>query len=223
MYLIKNEDIKLLSPSEFDYKLAEEKGLAQNGVFNNYYLMLMSKYYYYLEKYIDRECKISEIEKVFIDNSEDFNKVLDEDKDVYQSLSNNSFFYIRNTLYVERLKIDEIKAILSSKSLELTPDIETIIKNTFKSIITTHFKNTNENEKYDIDYGYNNDKESFSPNNSLVLGLRFAPPKKYDDELVERNNFTNNIIKFINPKLSEIMGVDVRVIEYSTSMIKKHM
>lgn len=224
MKYITKQDEKDLIPYNIDIALAETKGLASNGSLKEEYFLVQSKYYYYLGLYLNKALPIDtaerELEKV------GQKKLEEKDMDIYQYLSSNPFFYIRNTLYIERLSKECLQYFLLHNDEEvLDPQMEQIISSTYKEIIA--YRNF-DNETFEISYG------PISPsynalNTSLVLGIRFREENSDDypteDEWFEdycnRREVVENIKEEFENNASQVLNCDVKVIEYFQESIKK--
>lgn len=225
MKIITSTDAKDFYPNSIDIALATAKGLANDGTLTDYYYV-QSLYYYYLEYYLTNILEIRKAEQEITDYSAHFEKVPTEEEDLYQSLSSNKYFYIRNTLYVENLNKEDILTILNSNPTVVTNEIIELIKRTMKSVITQrHFE---AEDGFYMNYGPL-EPDYTHPNNSLIMGIRFA---EEDDSLYEsedawfddytnRRAYIENKKKELAEQWSKTLGIDTRVVEYFEQSIKK--
>ena len=95
--MLKNADLEKL----------EELGFIQNGKVTSTYIGIYQLYASLLMEYLDKKLKLREKEEK-IKNSPLQIQPLKEDKDIYQSLSPFEFFFLRNTLRIERLSKDSL-------------------------------------------------------------------------------------------------------------------
>ncbi|MCI9279266.1 MAG: hypothetical protein HFJ02_00510 [Bacilli bacterium] len=208
---------------QFNYlnmSLLETKGLANSGKVNDHYYLLQSKLYYYLEQILNKKLELKEIENLF--KQAQINPVMDDEKDIYQDLAHNKYFYIRNNFYVENFMVNEINKILNSN--ELTEEVEKLILDNLKKILVPSDLN---GENLITNYGPN-DLLYSAPVDCIVLGLRFS--EDYDESLSENEQFKTYCekrekIEQFKSKAEEVfekkIHYGIKIIEYFTDDIKK--
>ena len=216
MKYISKQDEEDLQPYYINMKLAYQKGLSDGINVNDKYFELYSIYYNYLEKYLNDIINIADYEKKL--DSMGFRGVIDDDKDIYQYLSYNKYFYIRNTLYIEKIPESDIVYLLKNSN-NYDNNIKQIISKTFKDVISASIGNTH------IFYG------PFVPtysalNDSLVIGLRFAEEDetlyesedKWFDDFSKRRLIIEDLINNLPAKIND---VNIKYIEYFEESVKK--
>ncbi len=222
MKYISSQDIQDLIPNQIDMGLAEAKGLAKNQTLTEEYFLAQSLYYHFLEMYLEKKLGLFEQEKKFPSTCR---PVEESEKDIYQSLSNHRYFYIRNTLYVENLLKSEIGILFNhAKDEELTEEVENLIQSTLTKVITTQ-KNQ---EHFITNYGPASEPY-FAPNDILVLGLRFAEEddslyrseEEWMKDYMNRRAVITNMVESLPQYFSNQLGQDVQVIEYFSESVKK--
>lgn len=223
MKYITKQDEQDLIPNSIDIKLAESKGLATNGQLTEEYFTLQSIYYNILEQYIDTLINFEEIEKSLEQNN--IRKVSESEKDIYQYLSNHNYFYIRNTLYVEKLPKDIILKLLSSSFKNNAYEVLNIVKQTYKEVIRTDNFNI---QSFDIHYGPLSSTYAAS-NEALVIGYRNAEEDEsaYEDEdawfedFTKRRKVVTETLNSVQNYLVKQLGSTCSVIEYFEESVKK--
>ena len=221
MKCITKEDLGDLIPGEIDIALAKEKGLASDSGLDDTYFELYSIYYNYLEKYLSKLINFDTYINYLEERNPNFKEVPEEEMDIYQYLSNTKYFYIRNTLYVEKLSKEDISYLLNNPN-EYNDQVKELIKRTFREVITTSLIET---PTANIFYG------PLSPtyeglNDDLVIGLRFA---EEDSDLYETEDLwfddygkRRAIIKEMKEKMPVVInGTDIKYIEYFEESVKK--
>ena len=217
MKYINQEEYGNLIPNRFDIKLASVVGLATNGKLNDNYYQVMSIYYHFLELYLDEKLGISKIEKEIDEAHPDY--VPFEYGDAYQALSNNKYFYIRNTLYIENLSREVINYLISHSEKSIDKTIREIIEKTYKVVITSK---SDDGKKYYLNYGPS-ECNCHAPNDSLVLGFRLTDNEeekygtgkewlKYKDSKIK---YIRDLLNKTQSGFSSKLGIDVKIIDYS--------
>ncbi len=223
MKYIKKEEQQDLIPNKFDIQLAESKGLASNGKLSEDYFALQSIYYNLLEQYIDTLIDINQVENSLEQNN--IRKVPEEEKDIYQYLSHHNYFYLRNTLYVEKLPKDVIVKLLTTLPKELNEELLDIVKRTYKEVIRTDDMNI---QDFDINYGPLSPSYAAS-NEALVIGYRNAEEDEtlYNDEdawfedYTKRRQIVTETLKNVEVQLASQTNSKCSVIEYFEESVKK--
>lgn len=222
-YITKEDEVNF-KPKGIDYSLAESKGLINNGELNNEYFLLQSIYSNLLEQYINSKINIKSIEED-LDNR-GYRSVEDNDKDIYQYISNNKYFYVRNTLYVEKLPMDYIRLLLSKNPEVLSEEYTKLIEDTYKTVITTDsFKL----QEFNLSYGPQSSGEYFMPNNSLVFGFRLAEEDASlypnDDAWFEdyctRRAYISDLLPKLEQEFSDKLNTKCGILEYFNESVKK--
>ncbi|MGN1371402.1 MAG: hypothetical protein ACI4XM_03920 [Candidatus Coprovivens sp.] len=224
MKTIKVDETEEFFPNIIDYEEAKQKGLADESTINEKYLQIQSLYYYYLNNYLSRVLHLEEFEQYLLNMNRNHPLVSEEEKDIYQKLSSNNFFYVRNTLYIEQLTLEEINNLLSAHEKQDIKTINQIIETTYKKVLTI----PNQKEIYETNYGPLS-SIYFAPIDSLIIGLRFGieNESKYpnSDEWFKDYCKRREIIEGMKSRLlkewNNNLDIDCRLIEYDENSIKK--
>lgn len=191
------------------------------------YLELYSTYSNLLADYLIENYRLKEYDEAICDDSCSFQKVEEENMDIYQFLTSDKldYIYVRNNLFIERLTQDEWKYLLSrvGKSEDFNQDDSEFIKNTFKRVIA---------ESTDSIYNtlFGPDNSSFiAPSNSLILGIRFddfyspnnESSDKWSNDNSRRLQVINIISMMLHSNLSKELDMPITVIKYNDFSIKK--
>ena len=228
MKYIREQDSQDMIPRAIDLTLAEAKGLANRQNLTEEYFNVQSLYYHFFDLYLEEKLRLSDYEKQLKTICPNMDSVSDEEKDIYQYLSNHKYFYIRNTLHVENLLIREMRTLFNHEKDEfLSDEVRDMIENTYRKVIVT---NSPKQSHFMTNYGPAT-PDYYAFNDSLVLGIRFAEEdeRKYPSEdawfqdyCLRRQNITN-FKEEITKRFSDVLGLDVRVIEYFQDSVKKKM
>lgn len=223
-------EISDFQPNSFNIKELEKNNWYQNGKLSEEFIILYQMYYKLLEKYIDKALNITEMDQIIKESQFHFKEVDSKEKDIYQTFSEFSYFYLRNTLYIEKLdelELQELKKKISSNDTTLDEDTELLIKNSYEKVITTD----NVEKSTMINYGPHNAKEYYAQNNALVLGVRYDPEydasrtnPDYDDNLWDENNdkqmcLIRAVINTVNEEAQDKLVVPVKTIEYDENSV----
>ena len=228
----KELEVNDFQPKNFDIKTLEKKGWYQNGQMTKEFVELYKGYYVFLEKYLDKILDISEMDQIIKESKFHLKEVDEQDKDIYQSFSNFSYFYLRNTLYIENLdelELQQLKKKIDSKDEMLDYDTEMMIKQSYEKVITT----TNVENATFINYGPHSSYQYYAQNNAIVLGVRYDPEYNasennpdYNDDAWDENNdrqiyLVKAVIDTMNEESENKLNVPVKVIEYNEDSVKK--
>ena len=219
---IKNEDYGLLEPCIIDKEKCNEKCYLKDGELNEKYYNLMSIYYCYLEQFLNNVLNIKEVEEGIDKDNPDFRPIPDDGKDLYQSISNNKYLYIRNTLYVEKLSDEDVNYLLSKKDGIIDKRIIDIIRNNFIDTIKGTY-NGQVTDKTVACYGPSSTNEFIAPISSLVLGFRVSDEdeEKYGDgkEWLEykdkKEKYIRELLERLSSEFSNKLGIKVNIFDYS--------
>lgn len=228
----KELEINDFQPNNFDIKSLEKKSWYQNGKITKEFVDLYKGYCGLLEKYLDKMLDISEMDQIIKESNFHLKEVDEKDKDIYQSFSNFSYFYLRNTLYIEKLdelELQQLKKKIDSKDEILDYDTEMMIKQSYEKVITT----TNVENATFINYGPHSSYQYYAQNNAIVLGVRYDPEYNasennpdYNDDAWDENNdkqiyLVKAVIDTMNEEAENKLNVPVKVIEYNEDSVKK--
>lgn len=196
-----------------------------------HYLKECSLYNELLLKYLIKNTSI----KIFdndVKNCKDYVfefEPIKKNLDIYQYLCNEEldFFYIRSNIYPENLSSEEkefLDSLIDKKDIVYNSEIEKFVKKTFLKVI---YENIGDHTPTDLNFGPSSSEEFFAPNDSLVIGGRFDIAVAHIDNDEDLKNYFGRInyfkyeCKWLQRKLSEELGIDVRVIYYNDDSIKE--
>lgn len=210
-------------PDSFDYLEMEKKGFIDNNDVNEKFSIFYKRYYSYLEKYLDEIIDINKTDNLVETNQNNFQAVNKEDMDIYQDLSSFKYFYIRNTLYIEKLNEEEIKLLEEKDSYD--SEVHDLISNTYKKVITTSTPVINAN----INYGPKESNTYYAESNALVIGFRYDPlySKEAEDDDIWFDKYTEQqflitrILKDLEQDIREKIDIPIKVIKYNEFSVKK--
>jgi len=172
MNYIKKEEVNLLVPGRFNEKVLIQKGLFDaDSILSEKYLVIQAFYKYLLEDYLDEFLLLHEYDDKIKNSSLNFKEVSEQDKDIYQRLSRLHYYYIRNTLFIEKLSLEDLNYLvlkLKRKSFILDEETRKLLERTWKEVI----KQDLDDNIVNICYGPMI-PQCMARNDALVLGLRY--------------------------------------------------
>ncbi len=148
-----------------------------------------------------------------------FIKTPKNQQDIYQFLSPNNYYFIRNNLHIDRLPIEDFKYLSLKQDDVLDEKSEELIKRTFQTVI----KEVDEkiSGPFMAVYGPLASDAFQAKNDSLVIGFRydeFNTDGLSDEEWEELNEkqyaFLTKQNQEMMTELSEKYHIPVKVIEY---------
>ena len=178
------------------------------------FLDLWSKYYSFLLEYINKKVDLNKYDQ----QMEGLNKVPNDEKDIYQSLSEEkglSYIYIRNNVHVERLSSEEIEVLNNNN--DYNEEVEKLIESTYKRLIV---------EKHGepgtaINFGPPVDNYLI-PNNALIVGIRYdlRDTGANEEEDQKRETIFNDVRYHLAKSLNEILDYPAYVVQYNEFSVK---
>ena len=212
-------------PSSFNYLEMEKKGFIDNNDVNEKFSILYKKYYSFLEKYLDKIIDIRKNDKLIESNQNNFQTVEKKDMDLYQDLSSFKYFYLRNTLYIERLSDSELELLEKKETYD--DEVNNLIATTYKKVITTPTSIENLN----INYGPIESSTYYAPCNALIIGFRYDPlyggeDTNEDDDIWYDNYHAQQflLVKILNKfqeEANQKIDIPIKVIKYNEFSVKK--
>lgn len=215
----------LYVPNMFHKSIAMEKGLCNdNGEFIEKYYILQKAYQYYLEQYLDMVLGIRKFDQLFATSPLVFTPVKDEAKDIYQLNSSFQYYYVRNTLYVEKLTKTDIDFILSEftrGNKDLSKEMQLFIQRTFGMVISSDFFYLNTLTNYGP-----TTSRFMAPADGLVLGFRydlFADGDKegWLDRNFDRTQFLNKVLEQQENEYQDKLLMPISIIMYDDQCVKQ--
>lgn len=182
-------------------------------------LLLQCAYLSILNEYLEREVKLSKYQEK-IDSSEFYfpytNKTIYSKVGIFDRMN----ISLRNTPFVNRLSIAEKNLILSSinsdNEIEITDELLSLVKKTWKDVITVKLENENE-EAYEIVY----DMDAIKIRNAMSDALTFeiCYETEYDDNgnipnddyEIQKQNYVFELKKQMEVEIGEKLDCHVTV------------
>lgn len=223
------EEQKKFVPNQFNLKLLKEKKLCdEDNLLTHRYFVIQSLYSRLLELYLDQKLQISKYDNHLLEHSLQFQEVDDEKKDIYQRNSIFHYFYIRNTLYVEKLNIGDLNYLIhkyNQQNFELDKTSMEMIERTYLNVIKSDIASEEESL---ISYGpFLN--SYFAPTDSLVIGFRYNPytnqnDLEYNDDVWFENNmkqtsFLNSFFLTMEQNVQEKIPTSISIMQYTDDTV----
>lgn len=133
------------------------------------YLKLYEIYSNLLVQYFIKHYELKKYDDMLFGNSRKFEKVKEEDMDLYQYLSSEylNYIYLRNNIYIERLSNEEMLFLSKITDYTLNEENEKFIENTYsKLIVESDLENSNSM------FGPDNSR-FIKKSDSVVFGIRY--------------------------------------------------
>lgn len=206
--------------------IREECNINNDDEMNNY-LNVYNSYNDLLIQFLSKKYYLKNVDEELEKKKDTYPEVPSSEKDLYQTLSSGylKYFYLRNNIYVERLtkeEVDYLLAMSNSGNLELTPEIEKFINDTYLRVILE-----NPNEKgVNINYGPDNFKY-YKPSNAIVIGVRYNQFQNLSNDEGALDDFMktkHNIFlfaQFLEYKVKLDTDISFCVIEYDEFSVHK--
>ncbi len=195
------------------------------------YARLYSLYANLLIQYIDKKTGLSSYEKKLVESDLNFEEIKESDMDAYQFVCSDylKFFYLRNSLQLEKLNKEDYQALmtkLENGDSKLTDLDEELIDRTFRDVIAV--KNDDNDIATMVQYGPDSSNYRALGSN-LIIGFRydeFADDGLSDDAWDEQHDkqmiFINDTLTDLESEANQKMKCNVNVLQYNEfSVIKK--
>ena len=194
------------------------------------HVALYNEYSNLLTEYFIKNFCLAEYDEALINSSNSYPLVPSEKMDIYQRKASSAlrYFYIRNSLHVERLTPEEQAFLLGKTTGEdiiLDEETEQFISNTFRKIMLDDPENL---DPKIINYGPDNNR-FMAPTNSIVIGLRYddyqrlpgETPEEWDEANGRRIHECDILMKIMTNKMTRATGIPTTVIKYNEFSVKK--
>ena len=176
-------------------------------------MKLLEGYYKYLYIYLDKYLNLTSFDEMLSTDLNNYGVVNKKDMDMYQSLSSMKYLYLRNNIYIERLKPEELEYLNSiiTDNIEYNDDIESFIKRTYSLLINEYI-----GRNIFTNFGPDSIKDYFVNSESIVIGIRV-------EEEIYYNQFDDLQLsaKFFAVKTENKIDIPVNFIIYNNSSVKK--
>ena len=211
-------------PFKLDYERMNKLGFINGDNLTDKFEAVYKIYSLFLLKYIDEKLGLTKIEND-IDNSVlDIKEVEESEKDIYQSLSYLKYFYVRNTLFIERLSesiINELYERYINNQLYYDKYAEDIINITIRTVII------GDNDHTFSNFGPVSSGDYYAPLDCIIIGERFDPEYhkgnskdgSWMSEFMQKDMLFS-VIKGMIEQESK-MEIPIFVIKYDENSIKK--
>ncbi len=217
---------EMFCPNVFDRELASQKQLAnEKGELSPEYFSLSLFYRNFLEIYVGNLLGLQRFDDEITNSNLKFEKVAEEEKDVYQMFSIYNYFYLRNTIYIERLTIQDLNFLirkLNKKDNNLDEETKEFLQRTYPLVVTSDIKN----EETLTNYGPLS-SSFFAPSNAIVFGIRCSDDfLATDDEWLEINfqqqNYLEQMRNKLNQEMKDKLKFPVSFLIYDDESVKKN-
>lgn len=213
-------------PNAFHKKLAFQKKLAnEEGKLLPHYFALSLFYRNLLEAYLGKLLNIQKLDDEISNSGLRFLSVPKEERDIYQKFSCYQYFYLRNTIYIEKLTLQDIGFLedkLKNRDGLLDEKTKEFLQRTYPLLITSDIAA----EEIITNYGPFS-STFFAPVNAIVFGMRcsddFSAP---DDEWLEINfkqqNFLENMKNKLNEEWKNQLNCPLQFLVYDDESVKEN-
>ena len=208
-----------------DFNKLQELGFLINGELTDEYINIYKLYNNYLLHHIDSLLGLSSyIEESMISIEPSIKPVEKELQDPFQKLSYLNYFYIRNSLKIERLPNDVIQTLkerINSGKTQFNEEANKLVMKTVLNVI----RNEKVEDGVFINYGFPYNSDVFAPNNAVVLGIRVdiisdtEDDEHFFDNYIKKREKVNNVISFISDEMKKHYPIPFKLIEYDDSSV----
>ena len=206
-----------------DFNKLQELGFLINGELTDEYISIYKLYNNYLLHHIDSLIGLSSyIEDSMLSREPTIKPVEKELEDPFQKLSYLNYFFIRNSLKIERLPNDVIQILKERINSGKTQFDEEANKLVMKTIINV-IKNETVKDGVFINYGFPYNSDVFAPNNAVVLGMRVdiisdtEDDEHFIDNYIKKREKVNKVKSFISDEMNKYYPIPFKLIEYDDS------
>ena len=213
-------------PNAFHRELAKEKNLAGDNLqLTEEYFTLSLFYRNLLEAYLGNVLGLKNLDAEITNSNLKFEAVPKEDKDVYQMFSCYQYIYLRNTIYIEKLTVQDLQFLrekMAKKDVVLNEETIEFLKRTYPLLITSDLTKEDSITNYGpLSSSY------FAPTNALVFGLRSSDDFEATDEEwlkinVQQQNYLEQLKERLNQEMVGKLNVPVQFLLYDDESIKKN-
>ncbi len=220
VYTVEPSAAEKLYPMGYNTELAKKKGLAENSVYEERYLLLQACYRAAFNCFLNERVGIDRYQERLDSNEYVFPKCKHTAYAAFGAFGRNNIF-LRNTLFVERLSEKEIDRFLNAvrdDSLVITDDLLNIVEETWKSVILVKLDESYDDTPYEIVYDEFGVNRIMAYNDALVLEIAYDPELDAEGELVNPENerkkyeFILSLAEQMESEISEALGGHVAVI-----------
>ena len=203
-----------------DFNKLQELGFLINGELTDEYISIYKLYNNYLLHHIDSLLGLSSfIEESMISREPIIKPVEKETQDSFQKLSYLNFFYIRNSLKIERLPNDVLQILkerIDSGKTQFDEEANKLVMKTVLNVI----RNEKVKDGVFINYGLPYNSDVFAPNNAVVLGIRVdiisdtEDDEHFMDNFIKKREKVNRVKSFISDEMNKYYPIPFKLIEY---------
>lgn len=216
----------MFTPNSFHKELAKEKKLLdENGDFSEKYYLLQYIMQYFIEKYLEHKINLKKYDDCFLNSDLDFNEVDEKDKDIYQLRSLYHYYYLRNTLYVEKLTLKDLEFLLScyeSYQNNLSDEMIRFIEKNLEVVISSDISL----EVRKINYGPPT-PDFFAPVDSIVLGFRYDiygnsnENENWLDTEFQKKLYLQSVLSSQMEECEKNLDIPLKILVYDDFSVKK--
>ena len=220
IYTVEPAVAEKLYPAGYNFELAKKKGLAENSICEEKYLLLQACYRAAFNCFLNERVSIDRYQERLDSHEYVFPKCKHTAYAAFAAFGRNNIF-LRNTLFVERLTEKEIHRFLDAvrdDSLVITDDLLSIVEETWKSVIFVKLDESYDDTPYEIVYDEFGVNKMMAYNDALVLEIAYDPEYDSEGEFVNRENepkkyeFILSLAEQMESEISESLGCHVAVI-----------
>lgn len=206
----------------YNHELCEAKGLSKGDRLSRRYLCMQAVYRANLDAYLLDVLNLKELDEELRNSILGFARRKTKDRDLYEreSTMGLEFIYLRNNLYIEYLKEDELKLLadqLKNGKAAVTDELKDMVKETCREVVRVRNPKDWKDESrflYSEAQGY----KPVIPNQALVLEISNA--MAYDasgnllpgDHMEEKCEYLDKIKREKEQEYSGLLGMEVYIL-----------
>ena len=204
-------------PNSFDFKLATEKGLANNNELTEKFEMLEKKYRKYLQIYMCNMLNLTDYDEKIKESELNFVPCQEELKDYYQKQSNLKYMYIKNNMHIEKLTQEDMNLLATSSN---DNELLQLVARTFLEVIKIEVIDGKYIPgKFQTQYfkGYDT-MATILPNDSVIIVIKEGHEKTNFNNLEELRSSLQEKDKFINQLITD-MKTSFKNVDFNVEII----
>lgn len=220
IFFVQPEIAKKLYPNGYNLKIAKEKEISNNSIYESKYLLLQSGYRAIFNEFLCKNTKIDEYQKKLDTSEFNFPQSLKSEYSKIGAFGRKNI-YLRNSLYVERLSDKDIELIfqaIDDDVIEISEELLLLVDRTWKEIITVYLDSHADEEPYEIIYDEGGINKTVAFNDSLVFELNYDVDFDPAGNIIDKENekfkyqYATNLANQMEEEIANKLNCHVAVI-----------
>lgn len=214
------EEAREINPVNYDEKMAFEKGLIKDSVYEKGYLTLQAAYLAALNQYLEKAADLEKYQNLMAESEYDY---WPNDQSVYFKAGSfgRTNILLRNTPFIERLDVEDLdilKDAVSGEEVELKPELIDMVDRSWKHVTCIMWEEGAEENPYEIVYDVDSMRGHKAMNDALVFEIGYS--NGYDqngkmmdvETLNDKYNNADRIAETMETEIAEKLNCNVKVL-----------